>query len=90
MKAGRQARAAWRSKLCGRTGAGRRRIGEGSGWKRASSASAGSSRRKRLGRLRLTSAKLRRSRDQVRFLHPRGWSYYATLRRKLHWNAGLA
>jgi NAD+ kinase len=24
----------------------------------------------------------------VRFLHPRGWSYYATLRRKLHWYAG--
>jgi len=21
----------------------------------------------------------------VRFLHPRGWSYYATLRRKLRW-----
>ena len=33
---------------------------------------------------------VRRSRDQVRFLHPRGWSYYATLRRKLHWNAGLS
>jgi NAD+ kinase len=32
---------------------------------------------------------VRRSRDQVRFLHPRGWSYYATLRRKLHWNAGV-
>jgi NAD+ kinase len=31
---------------------------------------------------------VRRSNDQVRFLHPRGWSYYATLRRKLHWNAG--
>jgi NAD+ kinase len=31
---------------------------------------------------------VRRSRDQVRFLHPRGWSYYATLRGKLHWNAG--
>jgi NAD+ kinase len=31
---------------------------------------------------------VRRSRDQVRFLHPRGWSYYATLRRKLHWYAG--
>jgi hypothetical protein len=25
----------------------------------------------------------------VRFLHPRGWSYYATLRHKLHWNEGL-
>ena len=33
---------------------------------------------------------VRRSRDQVRFLHPRGWSYYATLRRKLHWNAGVS
>jgi NAD+ kinase len=29
-----------------------------------------------------------RSADSVRFLHPRGWSYYATLRRKLHWNEG--
>ena len=26
---------------------------------------------------------VRRSRDQVRFLHPRGWSYYATLRLSL-------
>jgi len=32
---------------------------------------------------------IRRSGDQVRFLHPRGWSYYATLRRKLHWNSGV-
>jgi NAD+ kinase len=32
---------------------------------------------------------VRRSSHQVRFLHPRGWSYYATLRRKLHWNAGV-
>ena len=32
---------------------------------------------------------VRRSKDQVRFLHPRGWSYYATLRRKLHWHAGV-
>jgi NAD+ kinase len=32
---------------------------------------------------------VRRSVNQVRFLHPRGWSYYATLRRKLHWNAGV-
>ncbi|MDQ6685854.1 MAG: NAD kinase [Pseudomonadota bacterium] len=31
---------------------------------------------------------VRRSADAVRFLHPRGWSYYATLRRKLHWAAG--
>jgi len=30
-----------------------------------------------------------RSQHQVRFLHPRGWSYYATLRRKLHWHSGV-
>ncbi len=28
---------------------------------------------------------VRRSAHTVRFLHPRGWSYYATLRRKLRW-----
>ena len=33
--------------------------------------------------------RVRRSENQVRFLHPRGWSYYATLRRKLHWNSGV-
>jgi NAD+ kinase len=33
--------------------------------------------------------RVRRSASQVRFLHPRGWSYYATLRRKLHWNSGV-
>ena len=27
--------------------------------------------------------------DRVRFLHPRGWSYYATLRGKLHWASGV-
>jgi NAD+ kinase len=32
---------------------------------------------------------VRRSAHKVRFLHPRGWSYFATLRRKLHWNAGV-
>ncbi len=32
---------------------------------------------------------VRRSPHQVRFLHPHGWSYYATLRRKLHWNSGV-
>ena len=32
---------------------------------------------------------VRRSQHQVRFLHPLGWSYYATLRRKLHWNSGV-
>ena len=32
---------------------------------------------------------VRRSAFQVRFLHPRGWSYYATLRAKLHWNEGV-
>ena len=31
---------------------------------------------------------VRRSEHRVRMLHPRGWSYYATLRRKLHWNEG--
>ena len=31
---------------------------------------------------------VRRSAHQVRFLHPLGWSYYATLRGKLGWNAG--
>jgi NAD+ kinase len=25
----------------------------------------------------------------VRFLHPKGWSYYATLRRKLRWYEGV-
>jgi NAD+ kinase len=33
---------------------------------------------------------VRRAPYQARFLHPRGWSYFATLRRKLHWNAGMA
>ncbi len=32
--------------------------------------------------------RVRRSAHQVRFLHPRGWSYYATLRRKLRWYEG--
>jgi NAD+ kinase len=29
---------------------------------------------------------VRRSRHSVTFLHPSGWSYYATLREKLHWH----
>ncbi len=33
---------------------------------------------------------VRRSAYRVRFLHPRGWSYYATLRAKLHWASGAA
>ena len=33
--------------------------------------------------------RVRRSQHQVCFLHPRGWSYYATLRAKLHWNQGV-
>jgi len=33
--------------------------------------------------------RVRRSVDRVRFLHPRGWSYYATLRGKLHWASGV-
>jgi NAD+ kinase len=32
--------------------------------------------------------RVRRSAHRVRFLHPRGWSYYATLRGKLHWASG--
>ena len=33
---------------------------------------------------------VRRSAHQVRFLHPVGWSYFDTLRKKLHWNEGVA
>ena len=33
--------------------------------------------------------RVRRSQHQVRFLHPCGWSYYGTLRAKLHWNQGV-
>ena len=32
--------------------------------------------------------RVRRSADRVRFLHPRGWSYFASLRGKLHWALG--
>lgn len=32
---------------------------------------------------------VRRSQHKVCFLHPRGWSYYATLRRKLRWYEGV-
>jgi NAD+ kinase len=31
---------------------------------------------------------VRRSEFRVRFLHPRGWNYFDTLRAKLHWNEG--
>ena len=31
---------------------------------------------------------VQRSRHEARFLHPRGWNYFATLRKKLHWNEG--
>ncbi len=31
-----------------------------------------------------------RSKHHVRFLHPTGWSYFDTLREKLHWNEGVA
>ena len=31
-----------------------------------------------------------RSKHHVRFLHPKGWSYFDTLRQKLHWNEGVA
>lgn len=30
-----------------------------------------------------------RSDHHVRFLHPKGWSYFDTLRQKLHWNEGV-
>jgi NAD+ kinase len=33
---------------------------------------------------------VRRSAYTVRFLHPQGWNYYATLRRKLRWNEGVS
>ncbi|HET9977834.1 MAG TPA: NAD kinase [Burkholderiaceae bacterium] len=33
--------------------------------------------------------RMRRSAQRVRFLHPKGWSYYATLRRKLRWYEGV-
>jgi NAD+ kinase len=33
--------------------------------------------------------RVRRSAHEVQFLHPRGWSYYATLRRKLRWYEGV-
>lgn len=33
---------------------------------------------------------VRRSAHQMCFLHPRGWSYFDTLRKKLHWNEGVA
>lgn len=31
---------------------------------------------------------VRRSEHKVRFLHPKGWTYFETLRKKLHWNEG--
>jgi NAD+ kinase len=31
---------------------------------------------------------VRRSANRARFLHPRGWSYFSTLRNKLHWASG--
>jgi NAD+ kinase len=31
---------------------------------------------------------VRRSQHKVTFLHPKGWSYFDTLRKKLHWNEG--
>ena len=34
--------------------------------------------------------RVRRSAHRVRFLHPRGWNYYATLRRKLRWYDGVS
>jgi NAD+ kinase len=31
---------------------------------------------------------VKRSQHKVRFLHPKGWTYFDTLRKKLHWNEG--
>ena len=31
---------------------------------------------------------VRRSEHRLRLLHPKGWSYFDTLRKKLHWNKG--
>lgn len=31
---------------------------------------------------------VRRSEHHVRFLHPAGWNYFDTLRKKMHWNEG--
>lgn len=31
---------------------------------------------------------VRKSKHHVRFLHPKGWSYFDTLREKMHWNEG--
>ena len=33
--------------------------------------------------------RVRRSTHRVRFVHPRGWSYFTTLRRKLRWYEGV-
>ena len=33
--------------------------------------------------------RVRRSAHTVKFLHPKGWSYYGTLRRKLRWHEGV-
>ena len=33
--------------------------------------------------------RVRRSPHRVRFVHPRGWSYFTTLRRKLRWYEGV-
>lgn len=32
--------------------------------------------------------KVQRSEHKVRFLHPSGWNYFDTLRKKMHWNGG--
>ncbi|MEI6382502.1 MAG: NAD kinase [Betaproteobacteria bacterium] len=34
--------------------------------------------------------KVHKSQFQACFLHPKGWSYFDTLRQKLHWNEGVA
>ena len=32
---------------------------------------------------------VQRSEHKVRFLHPAGWNYFDTLRKKMHWNEGV-
>ena len=38
--------------------------------------------------LRIGFSKLTPEEVRMRFLHPRGWTYFDTLRKKLHWNEG--
>ena len=48
-----------------------------------------SNRRSRLALLHGDQIVVTRSKHHVRFLHPKGWSYFDTLRQKMHWNEGV-